>query len=587
MSERLTRDMINDAKCEELPDKQSTAHSPALKIISYGQNPPRFAIASHHAGTNDANVTIPLSDDYNSYYLVHIYGNLIRYCGEWKKWLVYQDGIWIIDHGLRVVAYAKDLAHRMLNDYRELYEEVEKETEALKTDLEKAQDDQTLNDEELDKQREEFDEREKALAKKKKWAAAYFRHANKTHGARALYNMIDLARSVEPVPVSPKELDQHHLLLPVENGVVDLESGRLLPHDPAYLFTRRIPVSYDPEATCPTWEEALYQMMGGPLGNDDPDDSAALLEERHQQAERAQRLVTFLQRSFGCALSGDITEEVVWILWGPGSNGKSVVINLLLTLFGEYGLKATQDLFMSKKTEPHPTERANLFGRRFVATSESEENRRLDAAFIKDATGREPLTARRLYENFWTFSPTHHIFMATNHVPVIRDHSHGMWRRIRLVPFAVTFHDPDTAHEDILKDPRIPKQDKELSKKLLAELPGILRWCVEGFMQWRQDGLTLPKEVRLATEDYRRDMNNVEQFVREGCQTGEHYSARAKTLYESYVHWCEYNEQHPCTQTTFGKQISALGYERTTRKGIRWYRGIAVKDIDPNSDETG
>jgi putative DNA primase/helicase len=106
-------------------------------------------------------------------------------------------------------------------------------------------------------------------------------------------------------------------------------------------------------------------------------------------------------------------------------------------------------------------------------------------------------------------------------------------------------------------------------------------------MQWRQDGLTLPEEVRVATEDYRRDMNNVEQFVLEGCHTGEHYSVRAKTLYESYVFWCEYNEQHPCTQTTFGKQIAGFGYKRTGRNGITWYLGITVKDIDPNSDETG
>jgi putative DNA primase/helicase len=126
-----------------------------------------------------------------------------------------------------------------------------------------------------------------------------------------------------------------------------------------------------------------------------------------------------------------------------------------------------------------------------------------------------------------------------------------------------------------------------LSKKLLAELPGILRWCVEGFMQWRQDGLTLPKEVRLATEDYRRDMNNVEQFVLEGCLTGEHYSARSKTLYESYERWCEYNEQQPCDRKSFGQQIMALGYKRTGRKGVKWYLGITVDDIDPNSDETG
>ena len=426
----------------------------------------------------------------------------------------------------------------------------------------------------------------KAIAERYERAKGYLNHALRTLGKRKLHDMIELAKSVEPVPVRPDQLDQYHMLLPAENGVIDLKNGDLLPHDPAYLFTRRMPVAYDKEATCPKWEKALYDMMGGPLGDDSPDDSAECLEARYQQHERAMRLVAFLQRSFGYMLTGTTHEQLLWLFTGAGSNGKSVVIDTLLTLFGDYGHKATQGLFEEKQFDTHLTERASLFGRRLVATTEGKEGRRLDASFVKEATGGDPITVRRMREDPWTFLPTHHIILVTNHLPRIDDHSHGMWRRVRVVPLDVTFEDPDTADEAILNHPTMPKQNKHLAKELLEELAGILRWCVEGCLHWQQDGLTFPHEVRLATEGYQRDMNNLEAFVREGCLSGPTNQTRAKALYEGYKAWCEVNEEHPCDQKAFGQQIAGFGHKRTTRRGVRWYLGIAVKDWDEDANDT-
>ena len=546
--------------------------------VAGGQNPPPTT-AVHGVETDNFDISaIPLSDTYNAYRLVQAYGDVIRYCGEWGKCMTYEGGIWQVDYASLMVENAKDVALTMVDEARQRLASIEAESLDLK-----AQEQELLaKNQKLDR---DSQLQLRALAAKYRAAKAYLAHATKTLGKRKLLDMIELARSVEPVPVSPDQLDQHHMLLPVENGVIDLKTGEFLPHNPAHLFTRRMDIDYDREATCPKWEKALYEMMGGPLGDDSPEDSGNSLEARHKRHERAMRLVTFLQRSFGYMLTGTTHEQLIWIFTGSGSNGKSLVISTMLDLFGDYGHKATQGLFEDKQFETHLTERASLFGRRLVATTEGKAGRRLDASFIKEATGDDPLTVRRMREDPWTFKPTHHIVMATNHLPHIDDHSHGMWRRVRLVPFDVTFHDPDTADPKILNDPRIPKQNKNLANELRDELPGILCWCVKGCIAWQKDGLTYPDEVRLATEDYRRDQNNVEEFVAEGCHTGPNYHARAPALYEGYKTWCGQNEQEPCSNSIFGKKMKELGYQPSKSNGIRRYLNIAAREIESDDVE--
>ena len=513
---------------------------------------------------------IPLSDTYNADRLVRRYGDRLRHCGKWAKWLVYRGGAWSIDHDTQVFEFAKTEVLAMVAEATQLKQKAALQAAAGASTIEPLTGEGAAKDADDD------------LAK----AEAYQRHAQRSLNAGKLSAMVTLARSAPGIPIDHEDLDRHDYLIPAVNGVIDLETGELLPHSPAYLFSQKLPVAYDPDATCPVWEETLRVIFGGPIGEDSPDDSGNRSEARHQADERARRLVTFLQRAAGYSLTGSAAEHVLLILWGKGRNGKSLITNTLLEMFGDYGLKAPQSLFMETRNEQHPTERAGLFRRRFVVTSETKKDARLNIEFIKEATGGDSIAARRMREDFWQFKPTHTLWMATNNKPAITDDGLAIWERIRLIPFEVTFHDPAKLTTEQKNDLSILRQDKTLPQKLLAELPGILTWAVKGCQAWLQDGLPLPPEVRAATAEYKRSENNVEVFTTEGCWTKENpkpgadaitLNDSAKNLYERYVTWCDGNETSPVRNRTFGQRLRNLGFDPYKSMGQARYYGIEAK----------
>ena len=150
-------------------------------------------------------------------------------------------------------------------------------------------------------------------------------------------------------------------------------------------------------------------------------------------------------------------------------------------MFGDYGLQSVAELLMAKSNESHPTERTDLFGRRLVATIETDEGKRLAESLMKQLTGGDRISARRMREDFWQFEPSHKIFLAANHKPSIRGTDYAVWRRVKLIPFAVTI--PES------------KQDKHLTDKLKSEISGILNWAIRGCLDWLEFGHRL---------DYRR-----------------------------------------------------------------------------------
>ena len=184
-------------------------------------------------------------------------------------------------------------------------------------------------------------------------------------------------------------------------------------------------------------------------------------------------------------------------------------------------------------------------------------------SMVKELTGGDRIRARRMREDFWEFSATHKIWLAANHKPVVRGTDHGMWRRIKLIPFSVTIPD----HE----------QDKELPDKLLGELPGILNWAMLGCLEWQQDGLDESQAVILATGGYRADMDVVGGFVDECCVEGE-YEAGAAELYRAYVEWCQENGERAIDKRRFGERLSERGIgRRKGTKGKRLRSGIALR----------
>jgi putative DNA primase/helicase len=209
---------------------------------------------------------------------------------------------------------------------------------------------------------------------------------------------------------------------------------------------------------------------------------------------------------------------------------------------------------------------ASLHGKRFVAAIETSEGARLDEARVKELTGGDTITARRMREDFWTFRPTHKLALVTNHKPTIRGTDHAIWRRLRLIPFTVCFP------ED--------KQDKTLPEKLRAELPGILNWMLAGCAAWQIQGLADSPEVVAATEDYRSAEDRLGSFLEECCKLNREYRVRATELYGVYKGWCEANGEHFLTATAFTQALAERGIIKDS--GRRWYVGV---DLAADTDE--
>lgn len=240
-------------------------------------------------------------------------------------------------------------------------------------------------------------------------------------------------------------------------------------------------------------------------------------------------------------------------------------MNTVMAAMGfEYATKAPRDLFMDRKNDRHPTAMAQLFGMRLVVCMETAEGGRLDEAAVKELTGSDPITARRMREAYWTFNPTRKGVLITNHKPEVRGTDDGLWRRPRLIPFAV----------------RIPEaeQDKRLPEKLRAELPGVLAWLVRGCLLWQREGLDPPDGVKLAIREYRDSQDLVGQWLAEFCVTGNaDYRCRASDLHGAYKGWCERCGERPASQRRFGETLAARGFERLTSNGT-WYLGIGLND---------
>lgn len=385
----------------------------------------------------------------------------------------------------------------------------------------------------------QFTEDSDTRAKLAKWAIA-------TESRQRIDAAIHLARSEPGIPVLPRELDTDPWALNLENGTIDLRTGELRPHRRDDLITKLCPVRFDVGAECPRFLRFLSEIM----------------------LER-ESLVDYLRRAMGYAGTGSTREQVLFFPHGDGSNGKSTLLGIVRDTLGpDYAMEALPELLLTKKGETHPTERADLHGKRFVSTIEVQEGRHLAEALVKHLTGDTSIRARRLYQDSWEFTPTHTLFLAANHKPVIQGTDYAMWRRVRLIPFEATFDD-DTA-------------DRDLPEKLALEKPGILAWLVAGAMEWYRDGLRDPPEVLAATEDYRREMDVFGEFLADKCITGDDsYTVRSAELYESYTKWLR---GEPMTRTAFGKELTKRGMSQgKTSHGDRFWRGIALRT--PRTEE--
>jgi len=338
-------------------------------------------------------------------------------------------------------------------------------------------------------------------------------------------------------------LDRDPWLLNVENGVVDLRTGVLHRHDPALYITKLVPLEYRADARADEWARALAQITR---------------EEEETSADGGVggEIASFLQRWAGYCLTGSMREQALVVHWGPGSNGKSVILEMLAETMGDYAGTAAPGLLLASRGERHPTEIADLMGRRMVTAHESGEGMVLREDFIKQATGGDRLTARFMRGDFFEFEPTHKLQLVTNHKPQVKGQDLGIWRRMLLLEYGALF---GTAAQ-VEAGTHTHVRDDDLLARLRGELEGVLAWRVRGAVEWFARGLAPPARVLAATAGYRSQQDRVGQFVEECCEVGRDFEEALAEgmgggLYPAYVDWCKEGGVMPLSKVRFKDDV--------------------------------
>ncbi len=366
---------------------------------------------------------------------------------------------------------------------------------------------------------------------------ALLQHAIRSENGNKVKILLQLASGKKEIAVSPDLWDANPWLMTCQNGTINLKTGKLQPFSKTDYITRICNAEYDPSCPMPLWNKLLDTVTAG--------------DEEMQK---------YIQKALGYALTGDISEQAVFILYGTGSNGKSTLLNIFSEVLNTYAQSTTSDTFMLKKNESVNNDVARLKGARFVTAIEMEENKRLAESLIKSMTGGDRLVTRFLYGEFFEYVPQFKVFLAVNHKPVIRDTTNSIWRRIKIMPFVNTFTEAN--------------RDKHFAEKITSiELPGILAWAVKGCMLWQQEGLKEPDYVKKAISEYKTEMDSFTNFFEECCEVSEKDRVSNKMLRATYDEWCKENGEYALTQRPFSQKLLERGFtkKRNSAGVYEWY----------------
>jgi putative DNA primase/helicase len=370
----------------------------------------------------------------------------------------------------------------------------------------------------------------------------YEQHAVRSEGRARIDAMLYLARP--RLAVRLETLDSDLALFNCANGTLNLTTYELGPHDPSHLITKISPVEYEPGAQCGHWLDFLSDITKGD-----------------------QALMEFLQRAVGYSMTGETLEHCLFMLYGSGCNGKSTFVETVRHVFGDYARTADFGTFMQQKASSAPrNDLAMLRGARFVTATESDDGKHLAEAFIKSCTGGDTVTARFLYGEHFEFTPQFKLWLSTNHKPKVRGVDDGIWRRIKLIPFAIRIPDD--------------KIDRQLPDKLKAEARGILSWAVEGLKQYRVLGLNDPPVVRNATIEYREDEDVLGGFLA-SCVFGDSLRVQGRNLYTNFKEWAASYGESPIDEKKFAKCLADRGLQKQKTKTGNFWLGIALADPSP------
>lgn len=370
---------------------------------------------------------------------------------------------------------------------------------------------------------------------------------------RKLEDALAVARRIDGIAATIDEFDQDPNLLNTVSGVIDLRTGDVAPHDPAMRLSKLAPTRYDPTAYQPDVDKVLSA-----VDND---------------------VRPYLKRLLGYAATGHTNEDVVAVMTGDGGNGKSVLLEALGLALGDYAGAASPQLVMKGAHDHHPNIKADLIGKRLVWVSETEEGGAFRMEQLKALTGGDQISARYMYGEFFTFTPTHTLVIATNHPPAVNSTERAAWRRLRLIPFPNTYK---AAHE---AGPGDKIRDPDLRRRIGGERQreALLAWVVAGAIEWNRDGLGHSATVDAATVQWRENEDVILRFIHDCIELDPDEETAGGRLYDTFTAWCRDEGRLAKSNKNFSQDflahevIVAAGVQRVKRHNSAVYKGVKVR----------
>ena len=365
--------------------------------------------------------------------------------------------------------------------------------------------------------------------------------ASQSGGKKAL-----LEETKHYVEITSEKLDANDFLLNTLDGIVDLKTGVMYEHNKENYMSYIINHKRDSINKPIKWLAFLDEIFQGD-----------------------KQLIDFIHKAVGYTLTGSIREQSMFLTFGDGSNGKSVFLDVLKRLLGDYGANAQVETLLERKhtsSNGASEDLARLKGVRFVTTGENSQGSKLNEGLIKQMTGGEKITARHLYAEYFEFYPKFKIWLATNHKPIIRGNDTGIWRRIISIPFNY----------------KVPKEkrNKSLIFELEEEMGAILHWAIDGCLKWQKEGLELPNAVNKSNEEYQEELDIITTFLKEYTIEEKGSKVLASKLYKEFDTWATTFNEWKTSSTIFGRELSKRYKKKRTSRGY-WYLGLKLKSENP------
>ncbi|MER7969683.1 phage/plasmid primase, P4 family [Streptomyces sp. NPDC096080] len=379
---------------------------------------------------------------------------------------------------------------------------------------------------------------------------ALYQDARKAESAAGLEGMLRIASALPPLSTASKRLDADAYLFNTPSGTVDLRSGDVLPNDREHLITK---------------------VAGGKAGGPAYDEWETFLKRILPDED----VRAFVQRLFGYAMLGKVTEHVMPIFTGTGANGKGTIRDAVMAAFGDYAIEIDPAMLMQSKHERHGTFKMRLRGARLAFCSETEKGRKFAEAMMKRLVGGDPIEANLMHKNPITFDPSHTLIMLTNHLPEVSGDDPAVWRRILVVPF------------DVVIPPE--ERDPELPERLKGASDAVLAWLYDGWLAYQDQGLNPPAAVRARTEAYQADSDALGRFLAERTMTNPHDSVKARDLFAAWSAWCHDSRlraEDIGNEVTFAASMQARGFTKKRGSSGMKYPGLMLAGTSDDDEHT-